>query len=72
MKRQFSSGVVTETMEKLANSLHGYQCMGRCRNSVTKCVNDTKAHTVTNNKVFLRLKRINDQNSEVNLVDFEN
>ena len=57
--------VVAETMRFLANSSYGYQIMVRSRQTVTKCLNDGKAHTAIKNKLFMRLNFITDQLYEV-------
>ena len=56
-----NSSVVPETMKLLANSSYGYQIMDRSRHSVTKFTNDEKTHAAINNKMFKRLRYINDQ-----------
>ena len=56
-----NSTVVAEIMKLLANNSYGYQIMDRSRHTVTKYLNGKKTHSAINNKVFKRLKFINDQ-----------
>ena len=65
------SSVVAETMKLLANSSYGYQIMDRSRHTVTKYLNDKKAHSAINIKLFKRLNFITDQLHEVELVKSE-
>ena len=65
------SSVVAEIITFLANSSFGYQIMDRSRHTVTKCLNNEKTHSATNNKCFKRLNLITDQLYEVELVKAE-
>ena len=42
------SRVVAETMKLLGNSSYGYQIMDRSRHTITKYLNDKKAHKAIN------------------------
>ena len=63
-----NSSVVAETMKLLANSSYGYQIMDRSRHTLTKYLNDEKAHSTINSKMFKRMNHITDQLYEVELV----
>ena len=52
-------------MKLLANSSYGYQIMDRSRHTVTKYLNDEKAHKAINSKFFKRLNFLNDNLYEV-------
>ena len=58
-------------MKFLANSSYGYQIMDRSRHTVTKFLNDEKAHSAFINKLFEQLNFITDQLYEVDLVKSE-
>ena len=49
------SSVVAETMKLFANSSCGYQIMDRIRHTITKYLNDEKAHKAINSKFFKNL-----------------
>ena len=66
-----NSSVVAETMKLLANSSYGYQIMDRSRHTITKYLNDEKAHGAINTKFFKRLDHINDLLFEVELAKAE-
>ena len=66
-----NSSVVAETKKLLANSSYGYQIMDRSRHTVTKYLNDEKAHGAINTKFFKRSDYINDQLYEVELAKAE-
>ena len=59
------SSVVAETMKLLANSSYGYQSMDRSRHTITKYLNDEKAHKAINSKFFKKLNHLNDNLYEV-------
>ena len=66
-----NSSVVAGTNKLLANSSYGYQIMDRSRHTVTKYLSDEKAHGTIKNKMYKRLRFINDQLYEVELVKSE-
>ena len=66
-----NSSVVAETTKLLANSSYGYQIIDRCRQTVTKYLNDEKTHNAINNKLFKQPNFITDQMYEVELVKSE-
>ena len=53
------SSVVVETTKLLAISSYSYQKMDRSRHTLTKYLNDEKAHRAINNKFFDRLNCLN-------------
>ena len=59
------STVVAEAMKLLANSSYGYQIMDRSHHTVTKYLNNEDTQAAINNKIFKRLKCINDNLYEV-------
>ena len=65
------SSVVAGTNKLLANSSCGYQIMDRSRHTVTKYLSDEKAHGTLKSKMYKRLRFINDQLYEVQLVKSE-
>ena len=65
------SNVVAETRKFLANSSYVYQIMDRSRHTVTKYLNDKKAHSTNNIRLFKQNNFITDQLYEVELVKSE-
>ena len=59
------SSVVAETMKLLANSSYGYQIMDRNRHTITKYLNDLKAHKAINSKFFKNRNHLNDNVYEI-------
>ena len=62
------SSVVAETMKLLSNSSYGYQIMDRSRHTITKYLNDEKAHKAINSKFFKKLNHLNDNLYEIESV----
>ena len=62
------SSVVAETMKLLANSSYGYQIMDRSQHTITKYLNDEKAHKAINSKFFKKLNHLNDNLYEIESV----
>ena len=61
------SSVVAEIIKLLANSSYGYQIMDRSRHTMTKYLNDEKAHQARNTKFFKKVNYLNDNSYEVEL-----
>ena len=55
-------------MKLLANSSYGYQIMDRSRHTITKYLNDEKAHKAINSKFFKKLNHLNDNLYEIESV----
>ena len=62
------SGVVAETMKFLGNSSYGYQIMDRSRHTITKYLNDEKTHKAIDEPLFKRLKTVEKDLYEVELL----
>ena len=62
------SSVVAEIMKLLANSSYGYQIMDRSWQTITKYLNDEKAHKAINSKFFKKLYHLNDNLYEIESV----
>ena len=62
------SSVVADTMKLIANSSYGYQIMNRSRHTITKYLNDEKAHKAINSKFFKKLNHLNDNLYEIESV----
>ena len=62
------SNVVAETMKVLANSSCGNQIMDRSRHTVTKYLNDEKAHKAINSMLFKKLNHLSDNLYEIESV----
>ena len=54
------SSVIAETKKLLAKSSYGYQIMDRNRHTITKYLNDEKAHKAINGKFFKKRNHLND------------
>ena len=61
-------GVVAETMKLLGNSSYGYQTMDRSRHTITKYSNDEKTNRETNEPLFKRLKTVQKNLYEIELL----
>ena len=55
-------------MKLLGNSSYGYQIMDRSRHTITKYLNDEKAHKAINEPLFKRLNRVEKDMYEVELL----
>ena len=62
------SSVVAETMKLLANSSYGYQIINRSRHTLTKYLNDEKAHKAINSKFFKKPNHLIDNLYEIESV----
>ena len=62
------SSVVAETVKLLTNSSYGYQIMNRSRHTITKYMNDEKAHKAINSKFFKKPNHLNDNLYEIESV----
>ena len=62
------SGVLAETIKHLGISPYGYQIINRSRHTITKYLNDEKAHKAINEPLFKRLKKIEKGLYEVELL----
>ena len=62
------SGVVSETRTLLGNCSYGYEIMDRSRHTLTKYLNDEKTHKAINEPLFKRLKTIEKDLYEVELL----
>ena len=65
------SRVMAETMKLLAFISNGYQIINRNQHTLTKDLNDEKAHIAINNKFFKRLYYLNDRLYEIESVKNE-
>ena len=61
------SGVVAETMKRLANSSYGCQIMNRSRHTVTKYLSDKKTQAAVLSKLLKRADHMNNSLYEVEL-----
>ena len=64
-------GVVAETMKLLANSSDGSQIMERRRHSVRRSMIDETTHAAINDKMFKRLRQLNDNLHGVEFAETE-
>ena len=55
-------------MKLLANSSYGYQKMDRSRHTITKYLNDEKAHKAINSKFFKKLNHLDNNLYEIESV----
>ena len=62
------SRIVAETMKPLANISYGYHFVDRSRDTITKYLNDEKAHKAIKSKFFKKLNHLNDNLYEIESV----
>ena len=62
------SGVVAQIIKLLGNSFYNYQIMDESRHTIKKILNDEKAHKAINEPFFKRLKTVQKDLYDIELI----